>query len=181
MLRANKLYDPVQHPVRHAFVAPAARLWDTPSYSKILSAVTGLVGIIWNDVITLLLCLLFIFSVWDFVLGREVARQNGTLSTDRARVGWLTKGTSIFLVMGIRVFEFWGWQHGIPGLEHSNGFAAAAVGMAFWVGELESIVGHQVALGAKPNRVIGPLVRVFHIIEGRILAFVGAKEIGVGK
>lgn len=177
MLRANKITDPLDHPVRHAFVAPVVRLWEAPNYAKVVSALTGFVGYLWGDVITLLLVLLVLFSGWDFVLGREVARINGKLSVDRARIGWLTKGTSVFLVMGIRVFEFWGSEHGIPGLGHTNGFISAAVGMAFWVGELESIVGHQVALGSKPNRVIGPLVRLFHVIEGRILAAVGAKEI----
>lgn len=148
------------------------RLAETPWYGQVLGLLAGLAATIRSDAFYFIITLLFVSHAIDWWFGRAAAKASGAFDRLKATQGLHSKGAGIALIILIRLFELWlhdfsKQSHTLPSeYVNTGGLIATAVAVFLLTNDMESIMGHREAMGAKPipvlSGLIGGLRRLFN-------------------
>lgn len=139
-------------------LAPVNRLLEheLPAWGKIVVAIGASFQFVMSDAFYGAVVLLFVAYMLDHAVGVARARLiSDNYDALRARRGAMTKALELVILGILRLLEHYLIQQG---LTDTKGALATAVALGFFVVNLQSIVHHREALGAKPVPVLGALI-----------------------
>lgn len=111
-------------------------------------AAGGLIGLFVPDVFAYFAGLLVFANIWDWVLGRRLARLEKRYSSPTSRRGLQNKGDQLVSIGILRAIE-WVLSQAAQ-IPETYGFFSVAVCLALLVDELESIEDNRMRLGGQP-------------------------------
>lgn len=150
-------------------LTPLDRLAEVPIYGKVLSAIIGVMALMYQDLLAGILLLLVCSGAIDYFLGRHAARRAGVYDPQLAQAGALTKVSAILMVCLIRGFEFWATQNHVPGLGVTDGIVSSTLATGLFIMDLESIEHHRILLHARPIPGFSQVIAWLRALERRML------------
>lgn len=140
---------------------------DTPWYSKAAGAVTAALAAWIGDPLTGVIWLMLSASLVDWLLGRAVARRNGSFDRIRSIEGWQVKGGTFAVVLLMRGFE--GWLIGLPEPVSidTRCVVSAFIAAMIFVDELHSIDENIRKLGGRGVPGLARVLAWIHAVANR--------------
>lgn len=140
------------------------RIQSMDSTSVAAGGVGGVLGFFAPDTFAWFFIVLVFCNLWDWLLGRRLARRNDTFRGSVSRAGLQSKGDQLVTLGILRAVEWiLGSSDQIP---QTYGFVSVAVVLALIVDELESIEDNRHALGGAPIPLISTFIRNLRRLTG---------------
>jgi hypothetical protein len=127
------------------FLSPFDHLEMTPSWGKVVAAITAIYQFIRTDAFSGALLLVVLIGMIDYWLGVRAAKASKTYNTVIAHNGAMGKICGVILLFLVRLLE--GYIHA-QGLGDTHGAAATAIAVSLFAVDLQSIAHHREEFGA---------------------------------